>query len=144
PLSAYYDLHAFKIYLSDIGLLRKLAKLPSEAVLLDNNLFIEFKSALAENFVLQSLVNQFEVKPRYWVSQGKTEVDFILQNGVDIIPIEVKSAANVASKSLAEYEKKFTPKIRIRYSLNNFKKDANLLNIPTFLADWTKKILDLI
>jgi predicted AAA+ superfamily ATPase len=144
PLSAYDDLIAFKVYLSDIGLLRKIAKLPSEAVLLDNNLFIEFKGALAENFVLQSLVNQFEVKPRYWVSQGKAEVDFILQNGVDIIPIEVKSATNVASKSLAEYDKKYGPQIRIRYSLNNFKKDGNLLNIPIFLADWTKKILGLI
>jgi predicted AAA+ superfamily ATPase len=144
PLSAYDDLTAFKIYLSDIGLLRKLAKLPSEAVLLNNNLFIEFKGALAENFVLQSLVNHFDVKPRYWVSQGKAEVDFILQNGVDIIPIEVKSAANTASKSLAQYDKEYSPQIRIRYSLNNFKKDGNLLNIPIFFADWTKKILGLI
>jgi len=141
PLSAYDDLTAFKIYLSDIGLLRKLAKLPSEAVLLDNNLFIEFKGALSENFVLQSLINLFEVKPRYWVSQGKAEVDFILQNGVDIIPVEVKSSANAASKSLAEYDKRYNPQIRVRYSLNNLKKDNNLLNIPIFLSDWTKKIL---
>ncbi|MDR3125000.1 MAG: DUF4143 domain-containing protein [Endomicrobium sp.] len=139
PLSAYDDLTAFKIYLSDIGLLRKLAKLPQEVVLLNNNLFIEFKGALAENFVVQSLVNHFDVKPKYWGSHGKAEVDFILQNGVDIIPIEVKSAASAASKSLAEYDKKYSPQIRIRYSLNNFKKDENLLNIPIFFADWTKK-----
>ncbi|MDR1195603.1 MAG: AAA family ATPase [Endomicrobium sp.] len=144
PLRAYDDTTAFKIYLSDIGLLRKLAKLPAAAVLADNNLFVEFKGALAENFVLQSLITQFEVKPRYWVSQGKAEIDFLLQNDIDIVPIEVKSAANVSSKSLSVYDKEYSPEFRIRYSLNNLKCDGNLINIPIFFADWTKRILSVL
>jgi len=141
PLSAYDDLTAFKIYLSDIGLLRKLAKLPPEIILNNSPLYTEFKGALTENYVLQSLITQFEVTPRYWVSEGKAEVDFIVQSGLEIIPIEVKSASSIAGKSLHVYDKKYSPKQRVRYSLNNLKKDGNLFNIPVFLADWTKKIL---
>ena len=141
PISAYDDLTAFKIYLSDIGLLRKLAKLPPEIILNNSPLYAEFKGAMTENYVLQSLVTQFDVMPRYWTSDGKAEVDFILQNGLEIIPIEVKSANSVAGKSLHIYNEKYSPKLRIRYSFNNLKKDGNLLNIPVFLADWTKKIL---
>ena len=141
PVSAYDDLTAFKIYLSDIGLLRKLAKLPSEIILNNSPLYTEFKGAMAENYVLQSLVTQFEVMPRYWTSDGKAEVDFIIQNGLEIIPIEVKSANSVAGKSLCVYAEKYAPKQRIRYSLHNLKKDGTLLNIPVFLADWTKKWL---
>jgi len=142
PLSAYDDLSAFKIYLSDIGLLRKLAKLPPEIILNSSPLYTEFKGAMTENYVLQSLITQFEVTPRYWTSEGKAEVDFILQNGLEIIPIEVKSANSIAGKSLHVYNEKYSPKLRIRYSFNNLKKDGNLLNIPVFLADWTKKIIN--
>jgi len=141
PISAYDDLTAFKIYLADIGLLRKLAKLPSEIILNNSPLYSEFKGAMTENYILQSLVTQFEVMPRYWTSDGKAEVDFILQNGLEIIPIEVKSANSVAGKSLHVYAEKYSPKWRIRYSMNNLKKDGNLLNIPVFLADWTKKMI---
>ena len=141
PISAYDDLTAFKIYLSDIGLLRKLAKLPPEIILNNSPLYTEFKGAMTENYVLQSLVTQFEVMPRYWTSNGKAEVDFIIQNGLEIIPIEVKSGHSVASKSLHKYNEDYLPRLRIRYSLNNLKKNGNLLNIPVFLADWTKKII---
>ena len=141
PLSAYDDLSAFKIYLSDIGLLRKLAKLPPEIILNSSPLYSEFKGAMTENYVLQSLVAQFEVTPRYWTSEGQAEVDFILQNGLEIIPIEVKSATSITGKSLHVYNEKFSPKLRIRYSFQNLKKDGNLLNIPVFLADWTRKII---
>jgi predicted AAA+ superfamily ATPase len=144
PLSAYDDLSAFKIYLSDIGLLRRLAKLPPDVILSGNNLFMEFKGALAENFVLQSLVTQFEVTPRYWTSEGKAEVDFLIQHNVDILPVEVKSAYAISGKSLFVYNTQYSPKFRIRYSLNNLKLDDNLINIPVFLVDWTKKWLDII
>ena len=141
PISAYDDLTAFKIYLSDIGLLRKLAKLPSEIILNNSPLYSEFKGAMTENYVLQSLITQFEVMPRYWTSEGKAEVDFILQNGMEIIPIEVKSSNAISGKSLHVYNEKYSPKLRVRYSFNNLKKDGNLLNIPVFLADWTKRII---
>ncbi|MDR0970456.1 MAG: AAA family ATPase [Lentimicrobiaceae bacterium] len=142
PISAYDDLTAFKMYCSDIGLLRRLAKLPPEIILNQSPLYSEFKGAMNENFVLQALIPQFEVTPRYWTSNGKAEVDFIIQNGLDIIPIEVKSEHSVASKSLSVYNELYNPKLRIRYSMNNLKKDGNLLNIPLFLADYTKSLID--
>jgi len=137
PLMAYDDLSAFKIYLSDIGLLRRLSKLSPDIILNSSPLFIEFKGAMTENVVLQSLITQFEVTPRYWSSEGKAEVDFLIQHNTEIIPIEVKSAHSISGKSLHFYNEKYAPKLRIRYSFNNLKKDGNLLNIPVFLADWT-------
>jgi predicted AAA+ superfamily ATPase len=119
----------------------RLAKLPVDAILSNNNFFMEFRGALAENFVLQSLATQFEVTPRYWTSEGKAEVDFLIQHNTDILPIEVKSAHTVSGKSLSVYNALYSPKFRIRYSLNNLKMDGNLINVPIFLVDWTKKWL---
>jgi len=141
PLVAYDDLTAFKIYMSDIGLLRRLAKLPPDIILNNSPLYVEFKGAMTENTVLQSLVTQFEVTPRYWSSEGKAEVDFLIQHNTEIIPVEVKSAHSISGKSLHIYNEKYSPKLRIRYSFNNLKKDGNLLNIPVFLADWTREII---
>jgi hypothetical protein len=144
PVSAYDDVSAFKIYLSDVGLLRRLAKLPADIILNGSNIYTEFKGGIAENYVLQSLVTQFEVTPRYWSSDGKAEVDFIIQSNSDIIPVEVKSGNSISGKSLLIYNNLYTPKLRIRYSINNLKQDDNLLNIPIFLADWTSKFIELV
>lgn len=141
PLKSYDDLSAFKIYISDIGLLRELSGLPPEAILTGNTAYTEFKGALAENYVLQSLVSQLEVLPRYWTSAGKAEVDFVVQMGTDIVPIEVKSDTRLGGKSLAIYDINYHPTYKIRYSLNNLKMDNNLINIPLYLADWTIKLL---
>lgn len=143
PLSAYDDLLAFKVYLSDVGLLRRLSALDPIAIREGNRLFIEFKGALTENFILQSLIIQFDQTPRYWTSGNQAEIDFIIQFQNDIIPIEVKADENVASKSLSVFNKEFDPKYRIRFSLKNLKQDGNLLNIPLFMVDYTKKILAL-
>lgn len=144
PLSAYDDLSIFKIYLSDIGLLRRLAKLSAGSLLSPTSGFIEFKGALAENYILQSLKTQFEVPLRYWTSARSAEVDFILQDKDYILPIEVKSGTNVYGKSLQIYNTKFQPKYRIRYSGLNLSKDDNLLNIPLFMSDYTTKIFKLL
>ena len=141
PLSAYDDLSIFKIYLSDIGLLRRLAKLSAGSLLSPTSGFIEFKGALAENYILQSLKTQFEVPLRYWTSDRSAEVDFILQDKDDILPIEVKSGTNVRGRSLQLYNTLFQPKYRIRYSGLNLSKDDNLINIPLFMSDYTSKIL---
>lgn len=141
PVSAYDDLSAFKLYLLDVGLLRRLAMLDPVAIREGNRLFIEFKGALTENFVLQHLIRSFEVVPRYWTSGNKAEVDFVLQIQNEIIPIEVKSDENVRSKSLFVYQNLYHPKIRVRYSLKNLKKDGNLINIPLFMIDYTDKLL---
>lgn len=144
PLSAYDDLSAFKLYLLDVGLLRRLSGLHPSAVAEGNRLFSEFKGALTENFVLQHLVNQFETTPRYWKSEAQAEVDFIIQSVNDLIPIEVKSDENVRSRSLTLYHQQYNPPLRIRYSLKNLKIDNGLLNIPLFMAGYTQKLLGLI
>jgi predicted AAA+ superfamily ATPase len=142
PLPAYDDLSAFKLYLLDAGLLRRLAGLDPLAFMEGVRLFVEFKGALTENYVLQSLLSQFETPPRYWTSEGQAEVDFILQYGRHILPIEVKSDENVRSRSLQVYHQKYQPPVRIRYSLKNLSFDGGLLNIPLFLADCTKGLVE--
>jgi predicted AAA+ superfamily ATPase len=141
PLSAYDDLSAFKLYLIDVGLLRRLSFLDPVAIREGNRLFTEFKGALSENYILQHLVASFEGTPRYWTSGSQAEVDFIIQVKNEIIPIEVKSDENIRSKSLAVYNDLYQPPVRIRYSLKNLKKDDGLINIPLFMVDYTEKLL---
>lgn len=107
PLSGFDNITAFKIYLSDVGLIRRLSGLDPMAIKEGDRLFVEFKGALSENFILQSLVAQFEEKPRYWTSDYKAEIDFLIQYKNQIIPMEVKAGKNISSKSLSVYEKKF-------------------------------------
>lgn len=141
PIAAYDDMSAFKIYLCDTGLLRTLADIPVEVLLTDNDNYIEFKGAMAENRVLQSLIAQFEVMPRYWVSSATAEVDFIQQVGLNIVPIEVKCGTRLGGKSLSVYINRYSPHVAIRYSMLNLHFDQTLVNIPLALADWTYKIL---
>jgi len=142
PLSSYSDLSAFKVYLLDIGLLCQMSRLHPSVINQANLLFSEFKGAFAENYILQSLVSQFNNKPYYWTSGNKAEVDFVFQYENTIIPIEVKAETNVKSKSLISYTDKYHPTIKIRYSLKNFSFDGNMLNIPLFMSDFTKQILN--
>lgn len=141
PLSAYDDLSAFKIYLLDVGLLRRKSQLHPSAFKDGSRFFTEFKGALTENYVLQSLVPQFEMIPRYWTSAGKAEVDFLIQHENEILPVEVKSDENVRSKSLAWYGQEFHPTLKIRYSLKNLEYRDGLINIPLFLIDRTKDFI---
>ena len=145
PVSAYDDLSAFKMYLVDVGMLRRLSKLSAYAISEGNRLFSEFKGALTENFVLEQLVTQFEM-PRYWsVLNPPHEVDFLIQKDNDIIPIEVKSDANIRSRSLQKYQELFKDdiKLRVRFSLENLKLDGNLLNIPLFMANEASRLIEM-
>lgn len=144
PLSAYDDLSAFKIYLCDTGLLRALSKIPAEAFLNDTPDFKEFRGAMTENRVLQSLITQVDPFPRYWVSNATAEVDFLIQYKIKILPAEVKSGTSLEGKSLRVYATKYAPDLMLRYSMNNLKIDGQLLNIPLPLVDWTIKLLNLI
>ncbi len=141
PLSAYSDLSAFKVYLLDVGLLRQMSNLYPGIIQQGNSLFTEFKGAFAENFVLQSLISQFRSKQYYWTSGNKAEIDFILQYENKIIPIEVKADTNIKSKSLLSYDKKYSPEIKVRFSLKNLGRDNKTLNIPLFMADYLEKML---
>ncbi len=141
PLKAYDDISSFKIYCLDQGILRILAELDASVYTTESSAFSEFKGALAENYVLQSLVTQFNKTLRYWTSGNTAEIDFILNINNEIIPIEVKADTNTIGKSLIEYQKKYNPRIRIRYSMKNLNMNGNLINIPLFLADKTKTLL---
>ncbi len=145
PISAYDDLTAFKLYVTDVGVLRRLSLLDPVAFNEGVRLFTEFKGALAENFILQGLVGQFEAIPRYWTSGGQAEVDFLIQRGNDILPVEVKADENVTSRSLALYAQKYAQntKIRIRLSLKNLKRDDGLINIPLFMIDHLDRLIGL-
>lgn len=146
PISAYDDLSAFKIYLVDVGLLRRLALLAPTAFGEGNRLFTEFKGALSENYVLEALSNQLEATPRYWSQTNPPyEVDFVIQRENDIIPVEVKAESNTEAKSLKKYKEKFGDKVtlRVRFSLDNLKLDNDLLNIPLFLADEASRLIGL-
>jgi len=146
PISAYDDLSAFKLYMADVGLLRRLSLLAPSAFGEGNRLFVEFKGALSENYILQALQNQFEAMPRYWAMDNpRYEVDFLVQRENDILPVEVKSESNVESRSLKKFKEKYDDKVklRIRFSLNNLRLDGDLLNIPLFMADYADKIIGL-
>ncbi len=144
PLRAYEEEAFFKVYFLDVGLLRSLSKLSYRSFAEGDRLFKEFKGALSENFVLESLIRLFGDNPHYW-SNEKYEVDFIVQSDNDIIPLKVKSGKSVASPSLSEYKKMYegeTPLV-IRYSLMNLSLNGNTLNLPLFMIDETKRLITL-
>lgn len=144
PLSAYRELSAFKVYAFDCGLLRRLANLAPENILSGNKLYTEFRGAIAENMVLLSLLRQKDAVPYYWNSGNQAEIDFLLEHVDEVVPVEVKSGTRISGASMASYSKKFQPKYKLRYSLNNLQYRDGLLNIPLSLADWTDKFMRLI
>jgi predicted AAA+ superfamily ATPase len=134
PLSAYADNSSFKVYMTDTGLLCSKFGIPANAVLIDIPSFEGFKGALAENYVASSLtVNGYT--PYYWESQGKAEVDFVIQDrDGHIIPIEVKSSDNVRSKSLNMFISKYKPIYSIRISAKNFEFENDIKSVPLYAA----------
>jgi hypothetical protein len=137
PLNAYSNPNAFKVYACDCGLLRRLALLPPSAILDNTSNYTEFKGAMAENAVLQSLMTVMgNSTPKYWTSGNKAEVEFVVQWENEIIPIEVKAEGNISGRSLAIYYNKYNPKHRIRFSMLNLQRNEGLLSCPAPLAQW--------
>jgi predicted AAA+ superfamily ATPase len=133
PLKAYEDLKAFKLYHLDVGLLRVMSELESEAILDGIKIFTEFKGALTEQFVLSELSAQnFIRNVYYWTSEATAEVDFVFADGRDIYPVEVKAGASLRARSLRVYRERYHPRLAIRTSLSGIKRDDGLLNIPLF------------
>lgn len=129
-----------------MGLLRRLSALSPTAFAEGNRLFTEFKGALTENYILQTLAAHFEVMPRYWSqSNPPYEVDFLLQRENDVFPVEVKAETNTESRSLRKFRELFPKevKLRIRFSLDNLKLDSDVLSIPLFMADHTDRLIGL-
>ncbi|MDO5846099.1 MAG: AAA family ATPase, partial [Methanocorpusculum sp.] len=117
PLSMYADASNFKIYLCDTGVLRSLSGFPASGVSSPTPVVADMRGALTENFVLTELLAVDDVIPCFW-KRNESEVEFVLQNGLEIIPVEVKAGKNVRARSLAEYRKLYQPKTAIKTSLN--------------------------
>lgn len=143
PLCAYNDLSSFKLYLSDIGLLRQKANLDSKIISEGNKLFEEFKGALTENYILNMLIYRFNDRPNYYTFD-RHEIDFIMQYNNEIIPIEVKSSENIKNISLSKFNDNNNNKISIRFSTRNLNMNEKIINIPLYLAEYTDKILDIV
>ena len=132
PLSAYADLQAFKIYLLDVGLLGAMSNLSAKTILHNHELFQEFRGAITENYVAQELVHS-QYSLFYWTSEGKAEIDFIIEQDDSIYPIEVKSGNSSKKKSLRVYGDMYHPKLLIRSSPMNLRKDGDIFNCPLYL-----------
>ena len=140
PLKAYEQPEAFKVYACDCGLLRQLANLPGNVIMDTTANYTEFKGAMAENTVLQSLMPMMNGQtPNYWSPDSKAEVEFVIQRGNEIIPIEVKAENCVSGRSITVYDQQFHPQNRIRFSFLNLQHNGNLISCPSPLAEFCWK-----
>ena len=131
PLNAYADFDSFKLFLLDIGLLNAIGNMDEKILLEKNNILTEFKGALTEQYVCQQL--KIKTALYYWsVANTLAEIDFVIQDKNEIIPIEVKAEENVKSKSLKVYVEKFSPKTALRTSMNKFREESWLINVPLY------------
>ena len=136
PLKAYEDLKAFKLFLADVGLLSCMVGLRQSVLLDGNDLFREFKGALTEQYVLQQLKTCKGLQIYYWTAERATaEVDFVVDNGEQIIPVEVKAETNLQAKSLKVYREKYQPEQSVRTSMTDYKDEGWLLNLPLWAVE---------
>lgn len=139
PLKAYEDLRAFKLFMLDVGLLSSMVRLQASVILEGNLMFKEFKGALTEQYVLQQLKVMDSLDTYYWTNdRGNAEIDFLVDTGDRVIPIEVKAETNLKSKSLKTYHEKFDSSMAIRTAMTDYKRDDWLLNLPL----WALSILE--
>ncbi len=139
PLKAYYDLSAYKIYMNDVGLLRRMSNLDSRIILEGDRLFNDFKGSFTENYVANTLNYLFDEAPNYYTFD-RNEIDFVIQINNDIIPIEVKSGKSTNNNSLTKYNAKNDNKVSLRFSLNNLSKDGKIVNIPLYFIEYINEI----
>ena len=134
PLKAYEDLKAFKLFLVDVGLLGALAGLNQKILLDGNDLFVEFKGALTEQYVLQQLVTNPDLGVYYYTNdRGSCEIDFLIDDGEKIIPLEVKAEINLRAKSLKSYRDKYAPEVSVRASMADYKEHDGLVDLPLYV-----------
>jgi predicted AAA+ superfamily ATPase len=138
PLKAFEETSCFKLFLFDTGLLKHMAAIDNAAILLKSD--YQFKGALTENFVLQQIRGQFEAPPCYFVD-GRGEIDFLIQNGMEIIPVDVKGGGDKSAPSFKAYIKNRQPRAAIRFSKRGYVTDGGVTNIPLPLAAMTGKLI---
>ena len=132
PLKAYEQPEVFKVYMVDTGLLCSKLDISANMVLHTPHSFDGFKGSLTENYIMQALVTN-RIKPYYWSSQGKAEVDFVFQDKQgNVIPLEAKSADNVRARSLRSFMDIYKPAYSIRVSSKNFGFENNIKSIPLY------------
>ena len=140
PLKAYEDLKAFKLFLVDVGLLGCMTGLRQRTLLDGNDLFSEFKGALTEQYVCQQFQTIDDLGVYYYTNdRGSCEVDFILDTGDQIVPVEVKAEVNLKAKSLKTYREKFAPAISVRTSMADYRKEDWLVNLPLYAVEEINK-----
>lgn len=143
PLKAYEDLKAFKLFIVDVGLLGCMTGLRQRTLLDGNDLFSEFKGALTEQYVCQQLQTIDDLGVYYYTNdRGSCEVDFILDTGEQIVPVEVKAEVNLKAKSLKTYREKFSPAISVRTSMADYKKEDWLVNLPLYAVEEIDKAVN--
>lgn len=140
PLKAYANFEIFKLYLVDVGLLGAKTGLSAKIIIHGDQLFQEFKGSYVENYVAQELA-RLKCNLNYWTSEGEAEVDYILQIDNEIYPLEIKSGTSGKKKSLQVYINRYSPKIALRSSPLNLRKDGNLLNVPLYLLSELPRLL---
>ena len=138
PLKAFDNPDQFKLFLFDTGLLKHMAGIDNSAILLKTD--YQFKGQLTENYVLQQLRGQFDIEPRYY-SDKNSEIDFVVQNGTEIIPVEVKGGEDKSAPSFKKYIKEKQPEHALRYSKRGYRKDGEITNLPLYLAGKTRELL---
>lgn len=139
PLKAYEDLKAFKLFIADVGLLGCMAGLQPQVILSGNDMFVEFKGALTEQYVCQQLKTLEDLGIYYYTNErGGCEIDFLIDTGTHIVPIEVKAEINLKAKSLKTYREKFNPKISLRTSMADYKEQDGLINLPLYAIEEIK------
>ena len=136
PLKAYEDLKAFKLFIVDVGLLGCMTGLRQRTLLDGDDLFVEFKGALTEQYVCQQLKTIEDLGVYYYTNdRGSCEIDFVVDNGEQIVPIEVKAETNLRAKSLKTYRERFEPELSVRTSMADYKKEDWLLNLPLYAIE---------
>lgn len=136
PLKAYEDLKAFKLFIVDVGLLGCMTGLSQRTLLDGDDLFVEFKGALTEQYVCQQLKTIEDLGIYYYTNdRGSCEIDFVVDNGEQIVPIEVKAETNLRAKSLKTYRERFEPELSVRTSMADYKKEDWLLNLPLYAIE---------
>ena len=138
PLAAFDKLDQFKLFMFDTGLLKHMAGIDNSAILLKTD--FQFKGPLTENYILQQLRGQFEVDPRYY-SDKNSEIDFLIQHGTEVIPVEAKGGEDRSAPSFKKYIADHHPEHALRYSRRGYRKDGAITNLPLYLARKTKELL---
>ena len=143
PLKAYEDLKAFKLFIVDVGLLGCMTGLRQRTLLDGNDLFSEFKGALTEQYVCQQLQTIDDLGIYYYTNdRGSCEVDFVLDTGEQVVPVEVKAEVNLKAKSLKTYREKFAPAISVRTSMADYRKEEWLVNLPLYAVEEIDKAVN--